>query len=166
MIQIKENILKSAEQKGNQQFLQTIIDAYLEALDGQLTAKNMDLFNGWQHSLLAWYYFSTEVNQGGFIQLIQNGYGSYIFDNPFAKAMRLFGAEELSKIVYKAKKIYDIHRDKLEHETTDEEFMTMYLEFEQFDELEEKYFDIEDQQIDAIANYVKTHLENFIEIIP
>ena len=36
-----------------------------------------------------------------------NDYGGYIFDNPFAKVMRLWGAEEFSKLVYKAKKIYD-----------------------------------------------------------
>ena len=51
---------------------------------------------------------------GGFCQLIQNGYGGYIFDNPFAKVMRLWGAEEFSKLVYKAKKIYDANRKDLE----------------------------------------------------
>lgn len=42
--------------------------------------------------------------EGGFVQLIQNGYGPYIFDNPFAKAMRMFGAKEFSKLIYEAKK--------------------------------------------------------------
>ena len=41
------------------------------------------------------------------MQLIQNGFGPYIFDNPFAKAMRQFGAKEFAKLIYSAKKIYD-----------------------------------------------------------
>lgn len=69
---------------------------------------------------------------GGFCQLIQNGYGGYIFDNPFAKVMRLWGAEDFSKLVYKAKKIYDAHRHDLEKERTEDEFMAMY---EQYDTL-------------------------------
>ena len=44
---------------------------------------------------------------GGFIQLIHNGYGPFIFDNPFAKAMRIMGAHDFSKLVYKGKKLYD-----------------------------------------------------------
>ena len=51
--------------------------------------------------------------------------------------MRLWGAERFSKLVYAAKKIYDAHREDLERERTDEEFMAMYEQYEAFDELEE-----------------------------
>ncbi len=70
----------------------------------------MPLLTGEQHSLLAYQIFRDEVMAGGFCQLIQNGYGGYIFDNPFAKVMRLWGADEFSKLVYKAKKIFDANR--------------------------------------------------------
>ena len=36
------------------------------------------------------------------------------FDNPFAKAMRQFGAKEFAKLIYSAKKIYDENRADLE----------------------------------------------------
>ena len=106
MIQIKDSDLAQAAEQGMDEFLQVFIDAYLGAIDGKLSAENMSKLNGSQHSLLAWHFFSTEMREGGFVQLIQNGYGAYIFDNPFAKAMKQFGAVELGKLIYKAKDIY------------------------------------------------------------
>ncbi len=165
MIQIKDSDLAQAAEQGMDEFLQVFIDAYLEAIDGKLSAENMSKLNGSQHSLLAWHFFSTEMREGGFVQLIQNGYGAYIFDNPFAKVMKQFGAVELGKLIYKAKDIYDPNKKELERETTEEEFNAMYVDFEVFDELEEMYFDMEEQQTSLIAAYVDEHIEDFAEIV-
>ena len=165
MIQIKDSVLAAAAEKGMDEFLQVFTDAYLEALGGTLTAENMEVLNGSQHTLLAWHFFATEMRDGGFVQLIQNGYGGYIFANPFAKAIKQFGAVELSKLVYKAKEIYDPNKKELERETTDEEFNALYVDFEVFDDLEEIYFDIEEKQTALIAAYVDEHIADFAEII-
>lgn len=165
MIQIKDSVLALAAEKGMDEFLQVFIDAYLEAIEGKLTAENMSKLNGNQHTLLAWHFLSTEMRDGGFVQLIQNGYGSYIFGNPFAKAIKQFGAAELAKLIYKAKEIYDPNKKELERETTEEEFNAMYVDFEAFDDLEEIYFDIEEQQTALIAAYVDDHIADFAEII-
>lgn len=165
MIQINDSVLSTAAQQGMDEFLQVFIDAYLKEIDGSLTADNMSKLNGSQHTLLAWHFFSTEMRDGGFVQLIQNGYGSYIFQNPFAKAIKQFGAAELSKLVYKAKEIYDPNKKELERETTEEEFNAMYVDFEIFDELEERYFDMEEEQTTLIAQYVDEHITEFAEII-
>ena len=100
------------------EFIQAFTDKYKEIIGGELTAETMPLLTGEQHSLLAYQIFRDEIMVGGFCQLIQNGYGGYIFDNPFAKVMRLWGAEEFSKLVYKAKKIFDANRKDLEKERT------------------------------------------------
>ena len=76
-----------------------------------------------------------------------------------------FGAAEMAKIIYKAKEIYDANKEALERETTDEEFTAMYVDFEVFDELEERYFEIEEEQTSFIAAYVDEHIEDFGEII-
>jgi hypothetical protein len=157
--------LAAAAEKGMDEFLQVFTDAYLEAIEGKLTAENMSKLNGSQHTLLAWHFFSTEMREGGFVQLIQNGYGGYIFGNPFAKAIKQFGAAELAKLIYKAKEIYDPNKAALELETTEEEFNAMYVDFEVFDDLEEIYFDIEEQQTALIAAYVDEHIAEFAEII-
>ncbi len=165
MIKIKDSQLAAAAQKGMDEFLQVFTDAYLEIIGGNLTAENMSLLNGSQHTLLAHRFFQDEMRDGGFVQLIQNGYGGYIFSNPFAKAIKQFGAVDLSKLVYKAKEIYDPNKAELERETTEDEFNAMYVDFEAFDDLEEMYFEMEEQQTSLIAAYVDEHIANFAEIV-
>ena len=130
MIEITDKALQTAAAKGMDEFLRVFTDKYKETVGGDPTAETMPLLSGEQHSLLAYRIFRDEVTEGGFCQLIQNGYGAYIFGNPFARVMRLWGAESFSKLVYRAKKIYDANREDLERERTDEEFMAMYEQYE------------------------------------
>lgn len=145
MIEITDTALQTAAAEGIDAFLRAFTDKYREALGGDPTAETISRLNGEQHSLLAYRIFRDEVTEGGFCQLIQNGYGVYIFGNPFARVMRLWGAERFSKLVYAAKKIYDAHREDLERERTDEEFMAMYEQYEAFDELEEEFGEMEEE---------------------
>ena len=165
MIKVEEKDIIAAAEKGMDEFLRVFTDAYIAVMEDGMTSENMDKLNGYQHTLLAFRYFADEINEGGFVQLIQNGYGGYIFDNPTAKALRMMGARDLAKIIYKAKEIYDANREDLEKETTDDEFMAMYEQYEAFDELEEKYMEIEEEQTLIIAQYVDENLDDFAEII-
>ena len=151
--------------EGMDAFIGVFTGAYKKEIGGEMTAGTMSLLTGEQHSLLAYQIFRDEVMEGGFCQLIQNGYGGYIFDNPFAKVMRLWGVGDLSKLVYAAKKIYDSHRDDLERERTDEEFMAMYEQYEAFDELEDEFLEKEEEYTALVAGYVDEHLELFAKIV-
>ena len=122
-IEIADAALRQGAEEGMDGFLQVFIDKYLEVTGGVINAETMPLLNGHQHTLLGYHFLREELNVGGFVQLIQNGYGPYIFDNPFAKAMRLFGLKEFSKLIYSAKKIYDENKADLEKERDDDEFM-------------------------------------------
>lgn len=165
MIEVKDEMLQQAAGEGMDAFIKVLADAYLNALGGGLTAENMALLTGEQHSLLAYVFFRDEVMEGGFCQLVQNGYGGYIFDNPFAKSMRLWGIGELSKLIYAAKKIYDAHRADLERERTDEEFMAMYEQYEAFDDLEDEFLEKEEMFTAQVAEYVDEHLDLFARIV-
>ena len=165
MIQLSKNQIAEAYKKGPVEYINLYTDAYLAEIDHHITTENIHKLSGHQHALLAYRYFREEVNHGGFVQLIQNGYGGYIFDNPTAKALRLFGARGTSKIIYRAKEIFDANREALERETTQEEFSAMYVEFEEFDEIEEEYFQIEPMQTKIIAKYVNDNRELFAEIV-
>lgn len=164
MIQIADKALRQAAGEGMDAFIETITDRYKEVLGGALKAGNMSLLTGEQHSLLAYRILRDEIMEGGFCQLIQNGYGGYIFANPFAKIMRLWGVGDLSKLVYKAKEIYDEHRKDLERERTDEEFMAMYEQYEVFDDLEDVFLEKEEEFTALVAHYVDEHLELFVEV--
>lgn len=163
-ITVSDADLRKGVEEGMDAFLKVFIDKYLEVTGGKINADTMLLLNGYQHTLLGYHFFREEVMEGGFVQLIQNGYGPYIFDNPFAKAMRMFGAKEFSKLIYEAKKIYDAHRADLEKERTEEEFMAMYEQYEAFDDLEERYMEEEEQITAQIATYVDEHLDSFAQV--
>lgn len=165
MIEISDAALRKAAGEGMDAFIQVFTDKYREVIGGELAAETMSLLTGEQHTLLAYQLFREEVMDGGFCQLIQNGYGGYIFGNPFAKVMRLWGAEDFSKLVYKAKKIYDAHREDLERERTDDEFMAMYEQYEEFDDLEDEFLESEEEITALIASYVDEHLELFGQIV-
>ena len=147
MIEVTDVALRQAAGEGMDAFIGVFTGAYKKEIGGEMTAGTMSLLTGEQHSLLAYQIFRDEVMEGGFCQLIQNGYGGYIFDNPFAK------------------KIYDSHRDDLERERTDEEFMAMYEQYEAFDELEDEFLEKEEEYTALVAGYVDEHLELFAKIV-
>ena len=80
---ISENRIKEAASKSLDAFFTLITDTLLEAADGELTATSMSQLNGEQITALAYRMLRDEVMDGGFIQLIHNGLGPFIFLNPF-----------------------------------------------------------------------------------
>ena len=164
-IKISDKALMNAAKNGNWAFLEVFIDAYKQATGDELTAESMAKLNGWQNVLLAFSVFRDEVRSGGFVQLIYNGYGPYIFENPFAKAMKEMGAKELSKLVYKAREIYELRKDDLAKEVEEDELCETYLDYEEFDPLDDEYIELESDSISAIAHYVDEHIDDFGEVV-
>lgn len=163
-VKVKDADLQRAAAEGMDAFVQVFIDAIRAAIGGELTAETMAELNADQVTLLAWDTLHEEVMDGGFVQLIHNGWGPFIFDNPFAKAMRLFGAHDFSKLVYKGKKLYDEHKDELTKECSDDEFMALFEKFEEFDDLDDKFIEMEEEVTATIAYYVDEHMDDFITI--
>lgn len=158
---IKEEDLQQAAQQGMDAFIDVFVQAYLNMGQGQITAQLMEQLNGDQLTLLAYHIFREEVMDGGFCQLIQNGYGPFIFENPFAKAMRLWGLKDFSKVIYKAREVYDAHKEDLTRSRSDEEFMAMYEQYEAFDDLEDWFIEEEEQLTAMVAYYVDEHIDRF-----
>ncbi|MBE6284077.1 MAG: DUF4375 domain-containing protein [Mediterranea massiliensis] len=165
MIEVSDAALRQAAGEGMDAFIQVFTDAYKQVIGDEWNAEKMALLNAEQHTLLAYQLFRDEVMEGGFCQLIQNGYGGYIFMNPFAKALRLWGVGELTKIIYSAREIYVANKQDLERERTDDEFMAMYEQYEAFDDLEDKFLEKEEQFTALVAQYVDDHLAQFAAII-
>lgn len=165
MIEVTDDALRHSATEGMDAFIKVFTDAYKEKVGEEWTIETMALLTGEQHSLLAYQIFRDEIMEGGFCQLIQNGYGGYIFVNPFAKVMRLWEIGDLSKLIYMARKVYDEHREDLERERTDDEFMAMYEQYEIFDELEEEFLEKEEEYTALVAGYVDKHLELFAKIV-
>lgn len=118
-------------------------EGYLKRIGGELTVDNMGELTADEHAILAYHIIRDEAMEGGFIQLIQNGWGPYIFDNPFPYIYKQWGLKDLSKLLYAARKEYHIHREELERDCSDEDFMAKY-------ELHEKLNDLGDLFLDEI----------------
>lgn len=115
-----------------------------DKINGELDAQSMQQLSPNEITLLAYSILRDQLLEGGFIQLIQNGYGPFIFLNPFAKALRLWGLKDFSKWLYDARELYEKTRGELEIPTeTDDEFMALYEQYPEWDEFDDEFIEIE-----------------------
>ncbi len=160
-INISDKDLREAAQQGTEAFATLIKDRIAAAAGGELNAGSFGLLNAEQITLWGYFILRDELMDGGFVQLIHNGYGPFFFDNPFAKAMRLWGAGELSKLIYKAKEHYDKDKGALTKECSDAEFMSLFEQYPHYDALDDQFVENEEEYTTAIACYVDEHLDKF-----
>ena len=161
-ITIKDEQLSQAALEGVDEFLQVFIDALREAIGGEPTPETMAELNADQMTLLCWDTLHSEVMDGGFIQLIHNGYGPFIFKNPFAKALnKMWHMRELSKMLYEVHTLWLENREELERDCTDEEFMALFERFPQFDDYDDWFVEHEEELVAQIAHYVDENIDKF-----
>ncbi len=144
-------------------FLNEILAAYQEAITEDANVQNqMSLA---QHALMAYAAFHSNVAVGGFIQLVQNGYGGYIFDNPFGQTFGSWGATMTASLIDRARPIYEEKKEELEKETTLEEFAKMYEAIPDFDELDETYSKVMEEEAILVMTYVRKNLGEFVKVV-
>ena len=163
-VTISDALLRKAASEGMDAFVGAFVNAIKEAIGGQLTAETLGELNSDQITLLAWDVLHEEVMDGGFVQLIHNGYGPFIFKNPFAKALKLWGMRELSKLIYDAHTLYVKYHEQIEQDCTDDEFMAMFEQFPEFDDMDDEFVEKEEEWTSDIANYIDTHIDKFANI--
>ena len=159
---VKDADLQQAAMEGMDEFLGVFTKAIYDAIGGELTAENMGELNS---TLLSWDILHEELMDGGFVQLIYNGYGPFIFKNPFAKALRQWGLREPSKFIYEAHTLWLKHREEIERELSDEEFMALFEQFPDFETMDDQFIENEEAWTEDIAHYVDDHIERFATII-
>ena len=159
----KEQALEAYGAKSAIEFVEFVTDYYLKELGGGLTADNMERMNAYQHTLLGYRYVLDEVMEGGFIQLIENGYAPYVLEGPFPIALKkMFERKELSKLIFNVKKEYHLHMEEFEAEKTEEEFMAMYEQLEELNDYGDDFLeDYQEKDTPAIAKFVVENIELF-----
>lgn len=160
-IVVSDEKLKAAAEAGMDEFMGVFVDAIQDAIGDELTAENMSELNSDQITLVAYHMLREEVMDGGFVQLIHNGYGSFFFHNPFAKAMRQWGIPELAKLMNKARKLYTEHHEEIERDCTEDDFMALFERFPKFDDLDDEFVEAEEEWTEAVALYIDNNIEKF-----
>lgn len=162
---IKDSALREAAEKGTYEFIRVFTEAINDSIGGALTAETMDTLGSDQITLLAYVTLHDEVMEGGLIQLIYNGYGAFIFRNPFAKAIKEWGIDELYRFIQKARPLYYEYHKQIERELTDDEFMALYEQMPAFDDFDDNFVENEELWTAAVAHYVDEHVDHFAKVV-
>lgn len=163
-VTLEDAKVREAAAAGMDEFVNLFADAVIDSVGGQLTEEAMGRLNADQITLVAFKYLHDEVMDGGFVQLIYNGFGPFIFFNPFAKAVREWGLDDLAALVNKAGKLFRKYGRDIQRDCTDEEFMAMFEQYPEFDDLDDKFVENEEQWVGAVAHYIDEHIDHFAEI--
>lgn len=140
-------------------YLNAVTDQLIERIGGQLNESNMNMLSLDEHCMLAYRYLRDEVMEGGFIQLIQNGYGPYVLLGPFPMLLKKeWEMKQFGQFLFDVAREYKKHREELEADKSDEDFMAQYEQFEALNDYGDEYLDdYEETVTPQIADYYKTH---------
>ncbi len=163
-VTIQDAVLRQAASEGMDAFVGAFVTAIKQAIGGELTADTMAQLSSDQVTLLAWDVLHEEVMDGGFVQLIHIGYGPFIFKNPLAKALKLWGLRELSKLIYDVHTLYNKYGEVLQRDCTDDEFMALFEQYPEFDEFDDTFVEEEEAWTEQIARYIDENIEKFASV--
>ena len=162
-ITVKESVVANAAAKGMDEFVGVFVDA-IKGQIGELNAVTMASLNADQVTLLAWDILHQEVMDGGFVQLLHNGYGPFFFNNPFGKMMRNWHLDDVARLLNKTRKLFGKYQEELEKEVSDEEFMQLYEKMPEFDDLDDCFVENEEQWTGLVACFIDEHIDRFAKV--
>ena len=136
---------------------------YLDFVAEQGEEAGMAKLGDAQHTLLAYCYLDSQVQEGGFVQLIAAGYGEYVFMNPLADSLRRWRIKPTPKIIDQARALYEKNGAAIEA-LADEgaPLEAIRARFTDFEELDGDYYDAADEDLAAAAEYVQANLAKFL----
>ena len=155
------NPIPRNESESDEQFVYTLADrcfAYLERHGEDAGEKLTDE----QHTLMAYVFLDSQVQEGGFLQLIATGYGDYIFANPLADSLRRWKIKPTPKILDQAKTLYQRYGTEIEELAGQgiglEDIRRRYGIFE---ELDGEYYEASESDMQAVAEYIENEWPKF-----
>ena len=158
------NPIPRNESESDEQFVYTLADrcfAYLERHGEDAGEKLTDE----QHTLMAYVFLDSQVQEGGFLQLIATGYGDYVFANPLADSLRRWKIKPTPKILDQAKTLYQRYGTEIEELAGQgiglEDIRRRYSIFE---ELDGEYYEASESDMQAVAEYIENEWPKFADL--
>ena len=158
------NPIPRNESESDEQFVYTLADrcfAYLERHGEDAGEKLTDE----QHTLMAYVFLDSQVQEGGFLQLIATGYGDYVFANPLADSLRRWKIKPTPKILDQAKMLYQRYGAEIEELAGQgiglEDIRRRYGIFE---ELDGEYYEASESDMQAVAEYIENEWPKFADL--
>ena len=72
--------------------------------------------------------------------------------------------KDFQKLIYKGRRLFEELGDELTKECSDEEFMALFEQYPQFDDLDDEFVEMEEEVTEIVARYIDEHLSAFAEI--
>lgn len=146
-------------------FIYTILDPYQEAIDEAEDEEDiLDQLTDDQHVLLVYDALYGQVTNGGFLQLIHNGYGQFVFGTPFIEDLQRWSLNRTVQLLQQAETIYMEHREYLEQDRDLEAFSALYKAFTAFEPLDDAFYGIMDEETNLFRQYLEKHLDQFARL--
>lgn len=115
-----------------------------------------------QELLIRYDYVRMQVLQGGFIQLIQNGYVNLLLSMP--QMLKQVGAPLMGQLLDDVLKVFSLNYEGLSKETSVEEFAKLYEEYTEFEELDARFAQENPSTEKAIVAYALRFPDEFIAL--
>lgn len=119
-----------------------------------------------QKALYYWWYVDAQVTNGGFVQFYYNEYGEYV--PTIIKALDHIGDKKMAELVNRSYELYLKENKKIEDARQGglEGFSNLYKEIKDFDQLDDEYYDLNDQTMNNIEQYIRKNPNEFCIILP
>lgn len=153
-----------AAETSPEDLLYALMDVYLDFIE-QHGDTALERFNDEQHTLLAYCYLDSQVQEGGFVQLIAAGYGDYIFANPVADSLRRWRIKPTPKIIEQAAALYAKYGTKIEALAEEGNSVEVIRELvNDFEELDAEYYEAAEEDMASAAEYVRGAMTKFTDV--
>ncbi len=144
-----------------------LFDLLVQPLHEALYEKNdfsfMNSLSEGQQLFLSYDYLRMQVEQGGFIQFLVNGYAPLLMNMPewFSK----IGATEMALLIDDVLKVYVLNIDFFQPDINVEAFGKLYEELKEFEELDRRFDTIKATALKQMVEMAKGTLSEFCTLV-
>ncbi|PZR02438.1 MAG: hypothetical protein DI539_27700 [Flavobacterium psychrophilum] len=118
-------------------------------------------FSYGQKAAYYWFLLDMQVNNGGFIQYYFNDYGKYT--PTIIKSLKHIGDLIMAELVNRSYELYLRDSKKLKQARTTglEGLSGLYNQLEDMEELDDAYYELNEQTMKNLENYIRKHPDEF-----
>lgn len=156
-----QDIVNATESGDDEKLYDLLVQPLHEELYKRQTFDFLDELSWGQQLLLATDYVRMQAGQGGFIQLIQNGYISLLPN--MVEQLQKLGVPQMAQVLDDALKVYVLNREILDKPTTVEEFAHLYNELKEFEQIDKRFLQLIEPTTKQMLLYSLSHLDEFIK---
>lgn len=144
-----------------EQLYDMLVQPLHEELYKRQSFEFLDDLSWGQQLLLTYDYLHMQVGQGGFIQFIQNGYVGLM--PGIIEQLYKLGADKMAVVLDDALKVYVLNRDLMQESNSVEQFAKLYDELKEFEGIDARYHELNEQTTKQLLDYAVAHPEEFVK---